>query len=125
MSATDPYEEELKRFEHSGPHEIDDERREKNREVRALLKDIMPIDDIHKISDCDLVFKFLIARRWDSEAAAKGLREYATWRAGNKMNEVLWEEMPGLRVPRLRPLWQPCLLRPPRPGDDQGSPGQV
>lgn len=88
------YESELTRITHSGPHPIDEERRQKNREVCTMILDILPINDIHKVSDCDLIYKFLIARRWDCEAAAKGLRDYATWRTENKLNEIMWEEFP-------------------------------
>ncbi len=54
--------------------------------------DILPIDDIHKVSDCDLIYRFLIAHRWDVAKAADGLRAYAERRAKNRMNDVLWEE---------------------------------
>ena len=88
------YESELARIDHSGPHEIGDEQRALNRAVAAELADLLPIDDIHKVSDCDLIYRFLIAHRWHVQKAGDAVREYAAWRAELGLNNVLWEKFP-------------------------------
>lgn len=99
------YEVDLAVIDHSGPHEIDASRKQANRDCRELIADILPIDDIHKSSDCDLIYRFLIAHRWDCQKAADALRAYADWRAENKLNSVLWESFPN-SVQEWRPKWR-------------------
>jgi hypothetical protein len=97
----DDYEAELARITKSGPHEIDSERRELNRVVLAELTDIVPFNDIHKVSDCDLIYRFLIAHRWEPAAAMAALREYMAWRDEMKLNTLLWEDLPAAVLPLL------------------------
>jgi hypothetical protein len=81
---------------HSGPHEIGPEQQALNRQVFEMLKptEIMPFDDIHKLNDCDLIYRFLIAQRWDVDKTASELIEYTKWRKENNMNQILWETQP-------------------------------
>jgi hypothetical protein len=85
------YEAELRRITTSGLHEIDDEQRLLNRAVYADIADILPFDDVHKVSDCDLIYRFLIAKRWDTPEAAAALRAYNDWREEMGLNGILWE----------------------------------
>lgn len=101
---TDTYEADLAAITSSGPHPITDERRAFNRSVRDGIKDILPINDIHKKSDCDLIYRFLIAHRWNVVAAMDGLRAYVDWREQNRMNEVIWEKFPP-EVEAMLPKW--------------------
>jgi hypothetical protein len=89
------YERDLARIEKSGPWSITGEQREMNRAVFSSLLDIVPFDDIHKVNDCDLIYRFLVAKRWNVELATKSLREYLTWRAENSLNMILWEKFPA------------------------------
>ena len=99
------YDIDLEAITHSGPHEIDEEKKALNREVLGQCSDIFPIDDIHKINDADLIFRFLIAHRWKVEPAAKAMREYAEFRKENDLNNVLWEPMPEEAL-ALKPKFQ-------------------
>ncbi|CUG94063.1 Hypothetical protein, putative [Bodo saltans] len=94
-SFADDYERDIAAQKHSGPHLIDDERKALNRAVFTLIKDLLPIPDIHKKSDCDLIYRFLIAKKWKPEDAAKGLREYVAFRIENRLDEILWETVPA------------------------------
>eukprot|EP00672_Neobodo_designis_P000350 CAMPEP_0174882762 /NCGR_PEP_ID=MMETSP1114-20130205/84927_1 /TAXON_ID=312471 /ORGANISM="Neobodo designis, Strain CCAP 1951/1" /LENGTH=489 /DNA_ID=CAMNT_0016118163 /DNA_START=45 /DNA_END=1510 /DNA_ORIENTATION=+ len=94
MDHTAEYEAALARMTASGPHELDDSHRALNRAVYAEVQDVLPIDDIHKINDCDLIYRFLIAQRWHPQKAADALREYIEWREEMRLNEVLWEDFP-------------------------------
>ena len=85
------YQRDILAQKHSGPHPIDDERRSLNKTVAGLVKDIIPFNDIHKKSDCDLIYRFLIAKKWDVNEAAKGLREYMAFRQEHNLNTILWE----------------------------------
>ena len=95
MEGTAEYEAALASMSVSGPHELDDSHRALNRAVYTELQDLLPIDDIHKINDCDLIYRFLIAQRWHPQKAADALREYVEWRAEMRLNEVLWEDFPA------------------------------
>jgi hypothetical protein len=90
----DEYERDLASITRSGPHEILEAQQALNRLVHEELADIMPISDIHKISDADLIYRFLIAQRWHTQKAADALRDYAEWRATNNLNGILWETFP-------------------------------
>lgn len=94
MTYVEEYENDLATQTHSGPHVIDAERQQLNRAVFNNVRDIMPFDDIHKKSDCDLIYRFLIAKKWVVKDTANALREYMTFRAENKLNEILWEKVP-------------------------------
>jgi hypothetical protein len=88
------YEKNLAMMTHSGPHDLTAENQQLNREVFEQIKPILPFDDIHKISDCDLIYKFLIAQRWDVDKAAVELVEYSQWRKEMRLNDILWETFP-------------------------------
>jgi hypothetical protein len=90
----DDYEAELERIDHSGPHDIGEEQQALNRAVAAELADLLPIDDIHKVSDCDLIYRFLIAHRWAVPKAVEGIRNYVAWRTELRLNGILWEQLP-------------------------------
>ncbi len=94
MSLEQQYETQLAAQTHSGPHHIDDERRGLNRQVFAMIRGLLPFNDIHKTSDCDLIFRFLIARKWDVNETAKSLAGYVEFREKHNLNDVLWEEFP-------------------------------
>jgi hypothetical protein len=94
MSVEAEYEKDLAGIDHSGPHLITEEQKLLNRQVFAACRDVMPFDDIHKLSDADLIYRFLIARKWSVEEAVKNIREYVVWRKENRLNEVLWEPLP-------------------------------
>jgi hypothetical protein len=89
------YEKDLASQTNSGPHHIDDERRDKNRQVFAMIRGLLPFLDIHKKSDCDLIFRFLIAKKWDTQETAKALAEYVEFREKHALNDILWEEFPA------------------------------
>lgn len=55
------------------------------------LKQILPIPDIHKVSDCDLIYRFLIARRMDVTAAVRDILHYIAFREKYNMNGILWD----------------------------------
>jgi hypothetical protein len=88
------YEKDLAMQTHSGPHQITPEMQEKNRQVFELVKPVLPFDDIHKISDCDLIYRFLIAQRFDVDKTAVELIEYTKFRKDNRLNDLLWENLP-------------------------------
>lgn len=55
------------------------------------LKQVMPIPDIHKVSDCDLIYRFLIARRMDETLAINDLLHYIAFREKYNMNAIIWD----------------------------------
>lgn len=75
----------------SGIHSFTEEHKQKNLQLRDKVIDLFPFADLNKTNDCDLVYRFLIARKWDLVAAEKMLREYFIWRKDEKIDEVLWE----------------------------------
>eukprot|EP00672_Neobodo_designis_P028549 CAMPEP_0174854098 /NCGR_PEP_ID=MMETSP1114-20130205/29970_1 /TAXON_ID=312471 /ORGANISM="Neobodo designis, Strain CCAP 1951/1" /LENGTH=287 /DNA_ID=CAMNT_0016088771 /DNA_START=43 /DNA_END=906 /DNA_ORIENTATION=+ len=101
------YEKDLATITHSGPHEVGAEQQALNRQVFEMLKptEILPFDDIHKISDCDLIYRFLIAQRWDADKTAAELIEYMRWRKENNMNDILWEKHPD-EIVEVLPFYQ-------------------
>ncbi len=78
----------------SGPFTFTPEQIAANKKVFSMLTDLIPFNDIHKHSDCDLIYRFLIAKRFNIDDTVKGLREYVKWRTENKINEILWEPFP-------------------------------
>lgn len=92
------YEADLKAQSASGPWEIGAEQKQKNRQVMCALVaakgGVVPFDDINKVNDCDLIYRFLIAQRWDVQKTIDALTAYAAWRKENKMNEIMWEIFP-------------------------------
>ncbi|KAG5482688.1 hypothetical protein CUR178_06725 [Leishmania enriettii] len=55
------------------------------------LKQILPIPDIHKVSDCDLIYRFLIARRMDINLATSDILHYIGFREKYNLNAILWD----------------------------------
>lgn len=88
------YESELARITMSGPHVIGEDQRQLNRLVAEEIADILPIDDIHKVSDCDLIYRYLIARLWNPGPAIAGIRAYVAWREDLMLNGIAWEKFP-------------------------------
>jgi hypothetical protein len=91
MSELDSYERDHARILSSGPHTFTDEMRRKNLGFRAKVKHLLPIPDRFKLNDCDLLYRFLIARNWDFEVAAKNLAEYVEWRAKERLDTIVTE----------------------------------
>lgn len=89
------YEQDINKQIRSGPHAIGAEQQAKNREVVSLIEDILPIPDIHKTSDCDLIYRFLIAKKWDAGVTAQAIRDYVKWRKAERIDELLWETFPS------------------------------
>ena len=93
-AAIKKYEQDVATQKSSGPWDFTPEQVAANKKVFAMVTDIIPFDDIHKHSDCDLIYRFLIAKRWKVEDAVKGLKDYIKYRQDNKLNEILWEHFP-------------------------------
>jgi hypothetical protein len=55
------------------------------------LKQIMPIPDIHKVSDCDLIYRFLIARHMDVQLALSDILHYIAFREKYNLNGIVWD----------------------------------
>lgn len=55
------------------------------------LKQILPIPDIHKLSDCDLIYRFLIGRRMDVGLATSDILHYIGFREKYNLNTILWD----------------------------------
>ncbi|CUG89816.1 Hypothetical protein, putative, partial [Bodo saltans] len=77
----------------SGIHTFTDEHKQKNRQALQLLTDLIPFADINKTNDCDLVYRYLIARKWDVDEAVKSIKEYLRWRNDERIDEVMWESV--------------------------------
>lgn len=88
------YMRDLNEQEKSGSLTFTKQHQEKNLSVLNEVKDLLPFDDIYKVNDCDLIYRFLIGRHWNVEEAAAGLRSYAEMRKKEKINEVLGESFP-------------------------------
>lgn len=73
---------------------FDESQREKNLSVLEKVKDLLPFNDIYKVSDCDLIYRFLIGKHWNVEEAVEGIRLYVEMRKKDKVNEVLGESFP-------------------------------
>lgn len=78
----------------SGPHTIGPKEMDANRAVAAQLKDIMPFADLHKMNDCDLIYRFLIAKKWAVETTVVAMREYIDYRKKENLDGLLWESFP-------------------------------
>lgn len=55
------------------------------------LKQVMPIPDIHKTSDCDTIYRFLIARRNDEKLALQDILYYIAFREKYNLDSILWD----------------------------------
>jgi len=84
----------LSEQKYCGPHEIDDERRNINRQLQKIVADLLPVDDPHKVNDVDLLYRFLIARKWDLKLAEEMFRANMQWRQENNIAGLLREKFP-------------------------------
>eukprot|EP00906_Rhabdomonas_costata_P018788 RCo027391 len=57
----------------------------------ANVRDLLPLDDINKISDRDMLRRFLVARKNDLKEAEAMLRKYMAWRKQHNVNNVMYE----------------------------------
>lgn len=94
MGFKEDYVKDLQSQTRSGPHHIDAERQALNERVFNAVQDILPFADIHKSSDCDLIYRFLIAKKWDVDLTIQGLREYIAFRKTLRLDEIIWESVP-------------------------------
>ena len=87
------YERDLSSITQFGPWEITSKEQALNKQVFHSddMKNVFPIDDIHKISDCDLIYRFLIAKRWNVEETCSQMKEYVKFRKQYDLNNILWE----------------------------------
>lgn len=86
------YMEDWGRLTHSGPITFTEEQRQKNLTLREQVQDLLPINDDHKVCDCDLLYRFLIGRHWNLQQAEEFLRNYVQLRQRDRLNGILSEE---------------------------------
>jgi hypothetical protein len=100
-TATAAYERDWAAMTRSAAHVLTPENRAANRQVFQLLvaDGLIPLDDIHKLNDCDLIYRFLIARRFDVAVTHKSLVNYIAFRRRERINELLWEPFPAEVAP--------------------------
>lgn len=79
--------------DHSGPIFFTEQQQKKNLQLRDNVRDILPVDDDQKMSDCDLLYRFLIGRHWNIDSAELFLRKYVELRQNSHLNRILTEEM--------------------------------
>ena len=91
MTAAATYEEDHARILTSGPHTFTEDMRRKNLEFRQKVLHLLPIPDRFKLNDCDLLYRFLIARNWDFDATAKNIHDYIEWRKKERLDEIVTE----------------------------------
>lgn len=87
----DAYMRDLHAQEKSGMVVLTDEHRKKNCIMLQSVKDLLPLNDIYKVNDCDMVYRFLIGRHWNVDEAVSSFRLYAEMREKEKINQVLGE----------------------------------
>ena len=75
----------------SGKHDISEEQRELNKQVR---EQITSIPDAKKINEEDLVYRFLIANKWDVPNTVQALKNYTDWRTSANIDNVTEETFP-------------------------------
>eukprot|EP00759_Apiculatamorpha_spiralis_P053496 PhF_6_TR621/c0_g1_i1/m.813 len=78
-----------------GPHDIDDEKRQLNRDMQKRVAHLLPVDDPFKVNDVDLLYRFLIARKWNLDAAIEMFTNYVSWRKDNNVNTIVQESFPA------------------------------
>ncbi|KEG10111.1 Sec14 cytosolic factor [Trypanosoma grayi] len=67
------------------------EHKHKNWALQTRVSGILPIDDDQKVSDCDLLYRFLIGRQFSVERAAASLLKYASLRKEYRLNDIMTE----------------------------------
>ncbi|KAK7198692.1 CRAL/TRIO domain containing protein [Novymonas esmeraldas] len=55
------------------------------------LKQILPIPDVHKLSDCDVIYRFLIGRRMDVQLTTTDVLHYIAFREKYSLDTILWD----------------------------------
>lgn len=73
----------------SGPIIFTAEHRSKNMEVYEKVRDVLPLDDVYKVNDCDMIYRFLIGKHWNVAQAVEGIKDYAALRAKESVNQIL------------------------------------
>eukprot|EP01006_Ploeotia_vitrea_P066764 TRINITY_DN95645_c0_g1_i1.p1 TRINITY_DN95645_c0_g1~~TRINITY_DN95645_c0_g1_i1.p1 ORF type:complete len:259 (-),score=28.35 TRINITY_DN95645_c0_g1_i1:62-838(-) len=58
-------------------------------ELKQRVSDLLPLDDANKISDEDLILRFLVLHKFKVSAAETKLREYIQWRKKQGVNDIL------------------------------------
>eukprot|EP00744_Colponema_vietnamica_P003395 GILI01005207.1.p1 GENE.GILI01005207.1~~GILI01005207.1.p1 ORF type:complete len:662 (-),score=77.18 GILI01005207.1:75-1955(-) len=86
---------------HCGPLALKPDMRSKHQALQLKVKADLPIKDPFKRSDCDTLYRYLIANAWDVEVAAAAIRENNLWRERCNINTILaqkieedWGDMP-------------------------------
>ena len=90
------YEADMARIKNSGPHTMTPEMQAKNRLLRETLREthgIYTIPDAYKLSDCDLLYRFLIARKWEINDAIDGIKHYIGWRRSMGVDTCIHEKV--------------------------------
>ncbi|KAG5490231.1 hypothetical protein JKF63_00350 [Porcisia hertigi] len=87
------YERDFDAQKSSGPIVFTATQREKNRELFMRLRDLLPFKDVYKVSDCDLMYRFLIGKHWNVTAAEKGLRRYIEMRKLDHLDSIIGEQL--------------------------------
>lgn len=55
------------------------------------LKQILPIPDIHQVSDCDTIYRNLMAKNFDIKQAIESVLHYIAFRLKYDLNNILWD----------------------------------
>ncbi|KAG5464188.1 hypothetical protein LSCM1_00368 [Leishmania martiniquensis] len=94
----------------SGPFVFTEEERRKNRELLSRLRDLLPFSDAYKVSDCDLMYRFLIGNHWSLSAAERGMRNYVQLRKANHLDSIIGEQLHPTICSVLSPIHKgaPC-----------------
>lgn len=106
------YERDFNAQKSSGPIIFSEAERRKNRELFSRLRDILPFDDAYKVSDCDLMYRFLIGKHWNVASTEKGMREYARLRKSDGLNNIIGERLHPAICSALSPMYkdEPCPI---------------
>eukprot|EP01004_Peranema_trichophorum_P007036 NODE_582_length_2575_cov_57.435155_g497_i0.p1 GENE.NODE_582_length_2575_cov_57.435155_g497_i0~~NODE_582_length_2575_cov_57.435155_g497_i0.p1 ORF type:complete len:732 (-),score=117.64 NODE_582_length_2575_cov_57.435155_g497_i0:223-2418(-) len=87
--------------QYSGPHEITDELRAA---CKSIFDEVGAIPDACKITDEDLIYRFIIAHKGDKDVARTTLKEYIDWRSSYKTDNIRSEPFPH-EIADLWPCW--------------------
>ncbi|CCW69277.1 unnamed protein product [Phytomonas sp. Hart1] len=99
------YKRDFARLSESGQIVFTEKQKLKNLELRDAVRDLLPIDDDHKISDCDLIYRFLIGQKWDCKTAQARLRAYVQFRKEERINGILNECPPPILTSMLSVIY--------------------
>ncbi|XQJ31815.1 CRAL/TRIO domain containing protein, putative [Leishmania guyanensis] len=87
------YERDFDAQQSSGPFMFSESERRKNRELFSRLRDLLPFDDAYKVSDCDLMYRFLIGKHWNVAKAESGIRKYVQLRKSDNFDSIIGEQL--------------------------------